>query len=853
MWKPLNRLAGAALAIACLGSAAFAEPVVPSHTVTVDDIVGLEAFGRASLSPDGRWAIYEKRAGYDTMPRVEFGSLSTWTIMDLWLVDLRHPSAPPRRLLPEEGLGLQEIAWSPSGSRVLITRLRDGAFEYGIVSMRDRSVTWTGLTPESPANGASAAWASDEAVLLLTRPDGSLPAILRAQRDSTARRVRAWERTTTGLEPSRTVIEGHGGVVTTEAQEPAQRLIRLAPSTGQRRTLAEGQIVDFSISPDGRAAAVVGREEDIPLGKPELVHMEADRRHRLSIVALEGGQTVRALDALDVAPHLLRWSPDSRVVLVWARRDGARWDQGGLVEASSAGAAMFDLEGLNVGSSTEISGAAMFDLEGLNVGSSTEIVVSGVRADWLGRSPVLLARGPDSDRRDWYLLSRTEPPRTLTSSLRTAPARIAAAGPQALYVFADDALWAMTTTGLRRISRPGTPVHEAVTFDLFAPRRLKANEAPRQSWIAADGPRGESLVLTEEAAPYALGSGAGLDDRVLAVSEDAAIVLQPTGLAEALRLRTPDGDQTLDTVNAGLADVVLTEPKPVTHLDVNGQTTTSWLFLPKASTNGIRGLIVKVYPGWADHLTRVDPLSMTYSTRPESFVAAGYAYLSPSMLAELPVQERGEAYVHSVDLAVDAALEAFPELPANRMVLWGHSFGGYAALEIATRSDRYRSYIASSSYSDMLGVWGEFDPGGRIQPEDGGFFRFNQGWTEVGQGALGAPPWAVPDLYAASSPVLRADRIVRPVLFLTADMDFTPMSQAERMFSAILRNGGDAKMVTYWGEQHLLWSPANIRDYFAQIFDWLARTLDEPAEVMPPTPVAAPTSGPIPPSLPPSE
>ena len=145
------------------------------------------------------------------------------------------------------------------------------------------------------------------------------------------------------------------------------------------------------------------------------------------------------------------------------------------------------------------------------------------------------------------------------------------------------------------------------------------------------------------------------------------------------------------------------------------------------------------------------------------------------------------------------------------MVLWGHSFGGYATLEIATRSDRYLSYIASSGYSDMPGVWGEFDSEGRIQPENGIFFRFNQGWTEVGQGGLAAPPWSDPDLYVSSSPFLRADRIKRPILFLTADMDFAPMSQSERMFSAVLRNGGEARMVTYWGEKHVIWSPANIR------------------------------------------
>lgn len=56
-------------------------------------------------------------------------------------------------------------------------------------------------------------------------------------------------------------------------------------------------------------------------------------------------------------------------------------------------------------------------------------------------------------------------------------------------------------------------------------------------------------------------------------------------------------------------------------------------------------------------------------------------------------------------------------------------------------------------------------------------------------------------------------------------MDFVTTSQSERMFSALSRLGGRARLVTYWGEEHFNWSPANIRDLYGQIFDWLETTL----------------------------
>ena len=832
MWTCIRRFTAGLVAAGWIAMAAAAGAEDTARRLTVDDLLGLEAFGHADISPDGRYAIYERRAGYDTLAEVRLGGRSTRTLMDLWLADSQQPSAPPRRLLNGAGLGLQHVAWSPAGDRLLITRLRGQSFEYGIVTLSDGSVTWTGLTPDLPLNGAAAAWASDTVVVLVVRPDGSLPLLLGYDQTATTRRSEAWERTALGVEPSRTVIEAHDGVLSTETPEPIQRLVRLDVLTGALRTLADGRIGDFALSPDGAKAALIRRAEQIPLARPELLHMEDDRRHRLSLIDLDTGTETRPTGDMDVAFHLLRWSPDSRSVLIWARHDANRWREGRLGQVSAAG-------------------AVWFETRGLDVGTSAEVVLNGVKADWIGAAPVLYAKGAGTERRDWHLLSANEPPQVLTHDMATAPTRIAAAGPDRLYVFADGGYWALTAEGMRRLTEETSTVREAVVFNPDLGRRLKGNEAPRRDWSSALGARGESLVLTEVGAARFQGLG-GKEERVVAVSAQGVLTLRPEGLSETLVRRSSAPPQDLDRVNETLEDIVLTEAVPIRHPDVNGSETTSWLFLPPGPARDIRGVIVKVYPGWADNQARVDPLAMTYGTRPEVFVSAGYAILSPSMPGDALVQDRGEAYVRSADLAVDAAHAAYPEAPFDRMVLWGHSFGGYATLEIATRSDRYRSYIASAPFSDMAGMWGEFDGQGRIQPENGIFFRFNQGWTEVGQGALSTPPWRDPELYAASSPFGRADRITRPVLFLTADMDFTPMSQSERMFSAILRNGGDARMVTYWGEKHLIWSPANIRDYYAQIFDWLDRSLSEPSRLTrrapgdPPTDVSIPRMPPAP-------
>ncbi|MFJ6024271.1 alpha/beta hydrolase family protein [Brevundimonas sp. NPDC092305] len=259
---------------------------------------------------------------------------------------------------------------------------------------------------------------------------------------------------------------------------------------------------------------------------------------------------------------------------------------------------------------------------------------------------------------------------------------------------------------------------------------------------------------------------------------------------------------------------------------MNGAEVTDWLYLPPGRAAGdLRGLIVQVYPGQGGPDGWYGPDAQAYGIRPNVLAGAGFAVLSPTSPRDAPAATRGDEFARVVDLAVDAALAAHPELPADRIGVLGHSFGGYMALEIAVRSTRYKSYVASSGLYDMIGMWGETSPSARPNPEERMIYRMTQAFMESGQGLIGGTPWEAPDLYLANSPFMRAGDVSAPVLLLTADMDFIPMSQTEMMFSALYREGKTARMVTYWGEHHAPFSPANIRDRYQEIFDWFDETL----------------------------
>lgn len=812
MTRFLMLAAAAAIVIGWAEPAHADEPRAP----TLDDILSLEAFGRASISPDGRWAVYEKRGAYEDTPRFDLAQRSVWAAFDLWRVDLSQPEAVPVRLLPDEGIGLLRGDWSPSGDRLLVSRFGEGRYEYGVADPKGRSVRWTGLAAETPLAGANAQWLANGDLLLLTRPDGSLPGLVRHIGGAPARLSRAWEASASGSAPSRTVVETRDGVAAAETPEPLQRLVRL-DGLGRAHTLAEGRLFDFAASPDGRSVAVLFGGDPIPTRADHIVQAEGRLRQRVVVLDLETGQTRRPAERIDAAPHLLRWNAASTEVLIWGREDGAQWSEGRLYGLGADGVRTFDMGALSVGDDAA--------------------VLRGVRAAWAGEAAVVYAQASAGTRRDWWRLDPSRPPVSLTQNLDAVPSQIALQRGTDLLGFADGRLWSLGGGGARAVTPDDDQLTEVRTSDPERVMRLTVNEPSRAPWLTAIGGSGEPVTLglkaTEaDATVERLGPGP-VPWRFLAVSAEAAMGLERQGLSERLVVQTAGCRWPIDAVNERFADADLAQPEWIEHRDVLGRSVRSALYLPRKGTP--RGLVVQAYPGSVDANSWSGPLSLAYAIRPDLLVGAGYAVLSPSLVMEGEGAPGFDSHSRGLDLAVDATLGAWPQLRPDRIALMGHSYGGYVVLGVATRSQRYRSIIASSAPSDMAGHWGEFVPAARIQPEDGLYIVNQQGWVESGQGELGAPPWAQPELYTERSALFSADRITAPVLLITADRDYVAMSQLERMFSALNRLGGRARLITYWGEAHHLMSPANARDRLAQVLAWLEETLpDGPADA--PTP-----------------
>lgn len=825
------RFAAAVMTLVWISTQALAQ----SRPLTIDDVLGLKTIGAVSIDPGGSWLVYERRGAFDAATDYDLGFRSVWTVSDLYALDLRQEGLPAPLLANPGPGGVILGPWSPSGAHLLVYRLLDRRLEAGVVDMATRIVRWTGLTPEMPINGVFAVWLDEDRLAMTVRPDGSLPWVLRHDGDSQKEVARQWAAMAQGKTPSRTVVDTAGGVATTQNPLADRSVVIFDRTATTTKSLLHGPVRDIAASPDGGTIAVLMSGAGIAADPSRpLVQSEIAERGDLVLVDTRTGVPTRPVGDLDVAPHLLRWSPGSRSLLVWARPYGAAWSAGSLVQLGPDGSrAALRLDGLDPF-------PADSGLDSLR----------GVRANLNGELPVLYARKPGGDRFDWYGLSATRAPISLTRDLVAPPARLAASTGHSLLMFADGGLWETQRGGLKRRSDPAQSLADAGFTDMLAPLRLRINTPPARDWAVGVFADGEARIVGERNdVRLSPGPTDGMT-RIVAASASAIVSLTTDKGEQTLRLAQGLRTRTIDHLNADLAARSWPRARALAHKDRLGRDTESYLYLPDGvAPRDVKGVIVAVYPGSVDDGTFQDPVTMRVSLSLELIAGAGYAVLSPAIPIDGEGSDTIAGFAQSVDVAVDAMLAAVPDLPADQLAILGHSYGGYAALGIATRSHRYRSYVSWAGLSDLVGAWGEFTPISRSRPEEGSTVAYQMGWAEVGQGGAGGPPWARPEVYRDKSPLFAADRITEPVMLITADRDFVPMSQAERIFSALHRQNRTSRLVTYWGEGHMMWSPANARDLYAQLFQWWDETLrltgsSQPATVDPPTPAPSPPSPP---------
>lgn len=772
--------------------------VAAARDYRVDDLLKSQSFGEAIVAEAAGLVLFERRRPYDQADDYSLHYFVRRRLSNIEIADLRTG----KRLEPlfpdasDAGYWLGPL--SPSGRRLAVFRLRAGRLSLGVVDLRTRAVRWLPAHPDLPLAAPAPTWMNEDELAFVAMSTDRLPYVLSLGRALQEDLPDLWRRQADGLEPSSDAFSAKGGP---EVEASHREFVIADVRSGRTRSLAEGAFVDFSVSPDRDRIALVVAGLPVP---PPLGPMDTSfvaRRH--SVLLMDGrGRRLGGYDG-DAMPGTLDWNAAGTRLLIVVGHGRGDW--------TDARFATMDRSGVlhRVGG---VSGPAVV----------TRGSASSVGRGWLGQHPIgIVTDGQGRER--WAAL--------LNGGIRFLDVPIGAS------LAANDRSTAWFVKGSellllsksRRRTLLGVRQMDLTHLDPFS---VGTRPVRRSSPLVAliDGAGGPELRLDVDPTRPHSAVRVLPDDRVLASSASAAVVMREARSgAAALHLLMPRRPEiVLDRINEHYDELDPLRAIRLTSV-LPSSTTTSWLYVPQRAGVAQLPLIVIPYPGstWSALVPSIDAASNASSNdNVRILLAAGYAVLRPGMPGNADAARRPDTIVTQVEAAVDAA-SAVVSIDARRIAVMGHSFGAYAALTLATRSKRFNAVIAENGIYDMVANHGTIAGGDSIRMETG-LPLANTGWTEGGQGGMLKPPSPKSKLYVTASPGRWIAGACAPILLIHGDVDTVSIGGSERLFLDLARQGHDVSMVRYHGEGHILYSPANIRDYYARTLAFLADRMPPP-------------------------
>jgi dipeptidyl aminopeptidase/acylaminoacyl peptidase len=259
------------------------------------------------------------------------------------------------------------------------------------------------------------------------------------------------------------------------------------------------------------------------------------------------------------------------------------------------------------------------------------------------------------------------------------------------------------------------------------------------------------------------------------------------------------------------------EKRLIVHDRGDGVQLSGMLHLPPGYDPAVHGrlpLLVWAYPldygdaatagqvrGSTKRFTRLNALEPTW------FVLRGYAVLSNATMPVIGDPETmNDTFIEQVTAAARAHVQTLDDMgiiDLARVVVGGHSYGGFMTANLLAHTDLFAAGIArSGAYNRTLTPFG-------FQTERRSF-------------------WEAAQVYDQVSPFRYANQITAPILLIHGEQDSNSGTfpiQSERLYQAIQGNGGTARLVLLPHESHGYLARESVLHVLAEQFDWLNRWL----------------------------
>ncbi|WP_341999673.1 S9 family peptidase [Microbacterium sp. LWH7-1.2] len=330
-------------------------------------------------------------------------------------------------------------------------------------------------------------------------------------------------------------------------------------------------------------------------------------------------------------------------------------------------------------------------------------------------------------------------------------------------------------------------------------------------FLVQDAARGRVRLLRisrDRAVSELLGGDVEVRGHATGGGRVVAAVSQPDSFGE-LVLIEDDAARTLTAFGARAAASGTVLPRELTVTGRDGYPVHGWVATPEG--DGPFPVVLQIHGGpfasYGVHLF----------DETQVLVDAGYAVVYSN-----PRGSSGYGRAHgrsirqqmgTVDFAdvidfLEGAIADDPRLDGERVGVQGGSYGGYLTAWVIAHDHRFAGAIVERGFLEPLSFQGTSDIGSFFGDEYVGI--------------------SVEDI-ARQSPMAVVAQVTTPTLVMHSELDFRcPLEQATRYYSALKRQGTEAELLVFPGENHELTrsgQPRHRVERFDAVLDWWSRHL----------------------------
>lgn len=346
---------------------------------------------------------------------------------------------------------------------------------------------------------------------------------------------------------------------------------------------------------------------------------------------------------------------------------------------------------------------------------------------------------------------------------------------------------------------------------------LLRNEATEQRGLAriadlSSGATASARAEIQQLGDYRIGSLRKADDTDALVYVRQSRTESPNLFLTDIEGATP---RQLSDTNPFLGDYAWTRSELVDFTSEQGRELQAALLYPVNHDPARRyPMIVYTYEILAPQIHTFDVPDERRYYNYAAWTQAGYFVIMPDIV--YTAREPGPSALASVRAAVKSITDRGLVDP-ERVGLIGHSWGGYQATYLPTRTDIFAASVAGAPLTDFVSFMGQL--------------HWNPGIAELthwetGQARMEVPFWEDPEAHRRSSPIHEVHNMKTPLLMAFGNEDgVVDWDQGTEFFNFARRAEKQMVLLVYEGEDHGFREEANQKDYHRRILEWFGHYL----------------------------